>query len=85
MHLQDEFDDALENIIFEPKIIYIEKDDKKYDMKFGVHRTNKKGLHDNRYDVKYTPQNDIHADTIDNLFSKNRFQIIQNHAYANYR
>ena len=68
--MQDEFDVVLENIIFEPKIISIEKDDKKYGIKFGVHRTNKKGLHDNRYNIKYTPQNDIHGDTVDKLICK---------------
>ena len=33
LHLQDEFDVALEKIIFEPKIISIEKNDKSYGIK----------------------------------------------------
>ena len=45
LHLQDEFDVALENIIFKPKIISIEKEDEKnYWLDLTAHFTNKDGI-----------------------------------------
>ena len=40
-HLQDEFDVALESIIFELKIISMEKEDKNYRLELAAHFTNK--------------------------------------------
>ena len=67
LHLQDEFDVALENIIFEPKIIAIEKNDKNYNIQVNIHFTDKNGIYHKGYKVNYTPQNDIHGDTIDEV------------------
>ena len=47
--------------------VTIEKGDKKYGVKLGVHWTNEKGLYNNGYKTKYTPQKDIHGDTVDKL------------------
>ena len=40
LHLQDEFDVALENIIFEPKKIFIVKGNKNYGVELSAHFTN---------------------------------------------
>ena len=53
LHLRDEFDVALENIIFEPKIIAIEKGDKNYGIELAARFTNKDELYHDRYKAKY--------------------------------
>ena len=64
LHLQDEFDVALENIIFELKIISIETVDKNYGIQLTARFTNNYGIYPLGYKITYVPQNDIHGGTV---------------------
>ena len=65
LSLQDKFDVALENIIFEPKIISIEKEDKNYGLELAAYFTNKDGIFHDGYNITYMPQIYIHGDTLE--------------------
>ena len=63
--MQDELDVSLENIIFKPKIISINKWDKNYGLELAEYLTNKYGTCRGGYNIIYVLQNDIHGDILD--------------------
>ena len=65
--MQDEFDVALENNIFEWKIISSEKGDKDYGIELTAHFTKKYGIFNLVCKITYVPLNDIQGDTLDKL------------------
>ena len=58
---------ALEKIIFEPKMISIEKADKNHGIELATRFTNKDAIYHDGYDAKYFPSNYIHGDTLNKL------------------